>query len=90
MILESHVAQQGVVLLDTRRKFNELGLIFVHLVAGNEALVELNDLTEGEMLSRRAIESPSGLDQLAVHQVNQPLYSLHNQQSQALLTMRVS
>lgn len=64
MILETHIPEQSVVLPDPLGQFDQSRLILVHLVAGDEALVELDDLAESEVLSRRTVQPASRLDQL--------------------------
>ena len=64
VILETHVPQERVVLLDARREFLELRLVLVDLVSGDEALVELDDLSEREVLPRRTIQPPRCLNEL--------------------------
>lgn len=64
MILESHVAQERVVCLDTPHEHLELRLLLVDLVSSDEPFVELDDLTQREVLARRSIESSSSLDEL--------------------------
>lgn len=64
MIGNSHVAQQSIVCEHTSTEFNDLGLVLVTEITLHEALVELDDLTEGEMLTGDSVETPRCLDDL--------------------------
>lgn len=64
MVLQSHVSQQSVVLLDLSSQILHPGLVLVHLVPDDESLVEFDDLTKSEVLTRRAVQPSSSLNEL--------------------------
>lgn len=66
MILQSHVAQEGVVCLHSPHELLEFRLLLVDLVSSDEPFVELDDLAQREVLARRSIQSSGSLDELEV------------------------
>ena len=64
VILESHVAQQGVVLFHFPFELLHARLVLVNLVSDNESLVEFDNLTEREVLPGRAVQPSRGLNEL--------------------------
>lgn len=64
MVFEPQVAKMSIVVFHAVAQILQTWLVFVHLVASNEPFVELNDLSESEVLTGRSIESPCRLNQL--------------------------
>lgn len=66
MILDSELAQVVVVRLNLLLERHDLGIVLIMEVAGDEAAVELDNLTEAERLTGRLVQSPRGLDHLMI------------------------
>lgn len=64
VVFQAEVPEEGVVVPDALFKLLNTRVVLVDFVADDEALVELDDLTEGEVLTGRAVEAASGLDEL--------------------------
>lgn len=68
MVLEPDVLQGTIVRRDAPLEILNAGLVLEAQVTLDEAPVELDDLAQGEMLARGAVESAAGLDELSTDQ----------------------
>lgn len=66
MILQSHVAQEGIICLHSPHELLEFRLLLVDLVSSDEPFVELDDLAQREVLAWRSIQSSGSLYELKV------------------------
>ena len=64
MVLQAQITQQPVVPLDLLLEFLYTRLVFKVEVTSNESLVQLDYLTEAQMLARGFVQSPCCLDEL--------------------------
>lgn len=62
MILQAKSAEIGVIPLDLLVQRLHSWLVPVRIIAHNETLVELDNLTQVELLSRRLVKPARGLD----------------------------
>lgn len=90
MILQSHVAQESVVFFHFSSKILDSRFILVHFVTDNESLVKFDDLTKRKMLTRRAIESSSSLNELDREIRNTGQFRSKRLKEKEKRTMRVS
>lgn len=64
MIFESQVPKECIIVFDTGAKLLRTRLVLVHLIARNEALVQLDNLAQSQVLPGRSVEAAGGLDEL--------------------------
>lgn len=64
VVLEPHVAQKRVVFAHAVLEVLNARVLLVSVVADDEALVELDDLAERQVLARRAVQATRRLDEL--------------------------
>jgi len=64
VVLEAHVPQERVVLAHAVLEVLDARVLLVGVVPDDEALVELDDLAERQVLPRRTVQATCGLDEL--------------------------
>lgn len=64
MITQSEIPQQSIVFQHIIAKLRNLGLVLKVYVAFQETLVQLDNLTEREVLARRLVQPASRLNEL--------------------------
>jgi hypothetical protein len=64
VVLQTEVTEEGVVVPDALFELLDARVVFVDFVTDDETLVEFDDLTEGEVLPGRTVETAGGLNEL--------------------------